>query len=94
MTIFQPLGPMICTLQTMQDTTLVLTFLTVNHTAVPIVTVISGLDHDTEVILAQMSWRFITKCLLETGRQQKAKKMLKTTTATTSNQQKINNNNK
>ena len=73
-TIFQPLGPMISTLQTLQDTTLSLTFLIVVHTPVPIVTIISGLDHDTEVIFAQMTWRFITKCLLETGRQQKAKK--------------------
>ena len=86
MTIFQLLGTMISTLQTMQDTTLILTLMIVWRTSVPIVTVISGLDHNTELIFAQMSWKYITKCLLETGQQQKTIKA-KTTTATTTNQQ-------
>ena len=68
MTTYQPLGAMIYTLQTMQDTTLILTLLIVNSTASPIATIISGLDHDTDNIFAQMSWRFIMKCLLETWR--------------------------
>ena len=70
----------------MQDTTLILTLMIVWRTAVPIVTITSGLDHDTEIIFAQMSWRYITKCLLETGQQQKTIKA-KTTMATTTNQQ-------
>ena len=71
----QPLvRAMICILRTMREEIPVLT-LTVTHTAaVPIVTIISGLDHDTGIISAQMSWRFIMKCLLETGRQHKTKK--------------------
>ena len=84
---FQLLETMISTLQTMQDTTLILTLMIVWRTAVRIVTIISGLDHDTEVIFAQMSWRYITKCLLETGQEQKTIKV-KTTTATTKNQHK------
>ena len=47
--------------------------LSVTRTAVPIVTIICGLEHDTGIISAQMSWRFIMKCLLETGQQQKTK---------------------
>ena len=71
--------------------------LVVTRTAVPIVTIISGLDHDTGIISAQMSWRFIMKCLLETGRQHKTKKAYKTnkqtatttiTTKTSTDQQK------
>ena len=46
----------------------------VTRTAVTIATVICGLDQDTEIIFAQMSWRFITKCLLETEQQHKTKK--------------------
>ena len=68
---------MISTLQTMQDTIPILTFLFVRRTVVPIVTILSGLEHDTEIIFVQMSWRFITKSLLETGQphyKRKAKK--------------------
>ena len=50
----------------MQDTILILASLFVRRTAVPIVTILNGLEHD---IFLQMSWRFITKSLLETGRQ-------------------------
>ena len=64
---------MICILRTMREEIPILT-LTVTRTPVPIVTIISGLDHDTGIISAQMSWRFIMKCLLETGRQRKTKK--------------------
>ena len=65
----QPLvGAMICILRTMREEIPILT-LVVTRTAVPIVTIISGLEHDTGIISAQMSWRFIMKCLLETGRQ-------------------------
>ena len=77
MTIFQLLGTMISTLQTMQHTILILTFLFVRRTVVPIVTILSGLEHDTEIIFVQMSWRFITKSLPETMRpyyKRKAKK--------------------
>ena len=67
----QPLvGAMICILRTMREEIPILT-LVVTRTAVPIVTIISGLDHDTGIISAQMSWRFIMKCLLKTARQQK-----------------------
>ena len=70
----QPLvRAMICILRTMREETPILT-LTVGRTAVPIATIISGLDHDTGIISAQMSWRFTMKCLLETGRQHKTKK--------------------
>ena len=65
MTIFQLLGTMISTLQTMQDTILILASLFVRRTAVPIVTILNGLEQN---IFLQMSWRFITKSLLETGR--------------------------
>ena len=64
---------MICILRTMREEIPILTFI-VSRTAVPIVTIISRLDHDTGVISAQMSWKFIMKCLLETGRQQKTTK--------------------
>ena len=78
----------------MPDTTLILTFLIVIRTASPIVTIISGLDHDTEVTFVQMSWRFFMKCLVETGGNKKNKERKKKTTATTTNQQKISNNKK
>ena len=77
MTIFQLLGTMISTLQTMQDTILILTLLFVRRTAVPIVTILSGLEHDTEIVFLQMSWRFITKSLLETGGQHNKRKAKK-----------------
>ena len=66
-------GALICILRTMREEIPILT-LVVTRTAVPIVTIISGLDHDTGIISAQMSWRFIMKCLLETGRQHKTTK--------------------
>ena len=92
MTIFQLLGTMISTLQTMQDTMLILTLQFVRRTVVPIVTILSGLEHDTEIIFVQMSWRFITKSLLETGQphyKRKAKKTATTaTTKTSTSQQK------
>ena len=71
----QPLvGAMICILRTMREEIPILT-LVVARTAVPIATIGSGLDHDTGKISAQMSWRFIMKCLLEIGgRQHKTKK--------------------
>ena len=78
-------GALICILRTMREEIPILT-LVVTRTAVPIVTIISGLDHDTGIISAQMSWRFIMKCLLETGQQQKAKETRKTTTVTKTNQ--------
>ena len=56
---------MISTLQTMQGTILILTLRVVTRTAVPIATMGSGLEHDTGIISAQMSWRFIMKCLLK-----------------------------
>ena len=62
---------MISTLQTMQGTMLILTLRVVTRTAVPIATMGSGLEHDTGIISAQMSWRFIMKCLLKTAKQQK-----------------------
>ena len=73
MTIFQLLGTMISTLQTMQDTILILASLFVRRTAVTIVSILTGLEHD---IFLQMSWRFITKSLLEikTGRQHNKRK--------------------
>ena len=71
----QPLvGAMICILRTMREEIPILTLIATRTSAVPIVTIISGLDHDTGIISAQMSWRFIMKCLLETGRQHKTKK--------------------
>ena len=65
-------GAMICILQTMREEIPILT-LVATRTAVPIVTIISGLIHDTEIISAQMSWRFIMKCLLKTLWQQRNK---------------------
>ena len=86
MVMVQPLvRAMICILRTMREEIPSLTLI-VTRTAVPIVTIISGLDHDTGIISAQMSWKFIMKCLLETGQQQKTKETKKTTT----NQRKIN----
>ena len=74
MIMVQPLvRALICILRTMREEIPILT-LVVTRTAVPIVTILSGLDHDTGFISAQMSWRFIMKCLLETGRQHKTKK--------------------
>ena len=80
MTIFQLLVAMISTLQIMQDTILILTSLFVSGTAVHIVTILPGLEHE---IFLQMSWRFITKSLLETGRQHSKRKAKKTTTTKT-----------
>ena len=75
MIMVQPLVmAMICTLRTMREEIPILTLIVTCTAAVPIVTIISGLDHDTDIISAQMSWRFIMKCLLETGRQHKTKK--------------------
>ena len=74
----QPLvGAMICILRTMREEIPILTLIVTRTAAVPIVTIISGLDHDTGIISAQMSWRFIMKCLLETGQQQKTKETKK-----------------
>ena len=75
MIMVQPLvRAMICILRTMREEIPVLTLIVTRTAAVPIVTIISGLDHDTGIISAQMSWRFIMKCLLETGQQHKTKK--------------------
>lgn len=52
---------MIYTWQIMRVTITILA-LTVTHTQALIVTIISGLE---TLISAQMSWRFITKCLLK-----------------------------
>ena len=52
----------------------------VSSTTVRIVTVLPGLEHK---IFLQMSWRFITKSLLETGRQHSKRKAKKKTTKTT-----------
>ena len=94
MTIFQLLVAMISTLQTMQDTILVLTLIIVISTESHIATIESGLEHNTGIISAQMSWRFIMKCLLKTVKQQKPESKTKTTTTTTTvtttNQRKIN----
>ena len=73
--IFQLLGAMTSTLQTMQDTILILGLVIVISTEGHIATIVSGLEHNTGIISAQMSWRFIMKCLLEIGgRQHKTKK--------------------
>ena len=76
MTIFQLLeeGAMISTLQTMQDTILILPLVVVMSTEGHIATIKSGLEHNTGIISAQMSWRFIMKCLLKTAKQQKTRK--------------------
>lgn len=68
---------MISTLQTMQDTILILTLVIVTSTERHIVTMESGLEHNTGIISAQMSWRFIMKCLLKTVKQQKTRKQNK-----------------
>ena len=86
---------MICALRTMREEIPILTLVVPRTEAVPIVTIISGLDQDTGIISAQMSWRFIMKCLLEIGQQQKTKETRKTTTvtvivATVTNQRKTN----
>ena len=95
MIIFQLLeeGAMISTLQTMQGTILILTLTIVPRTAVHIATIEFGLEHDTRIISAQMSWRFIMKCLLKTVKPQKTREQNKkhyTTTVITTNQRKIN----
>ena len=72
MTVFQLLVAMISTLQTMQDTIVILTLVIVTSTEGHIATIEFGLaEHNTGIISAQMSWRFIMKCLLKTARQQK-----------------------
>ena len=83
---------MISTLQTMQDTILILGLVIVTGTEGHIATIESGLEHDTGLISAQMSWRFIMKRLLKTVKQQKTRKQNKKTTTTviTTNQRKIN----
>ena len=64
--IFQLLGAMTSTLQTMQDTMLILTLVIVISTEGHIATIEFGLaEHNTGIISAQMSWRFIMKCLLK-----------------------------
>ena len=56
----------------MQDTIVILTLVTVTSTKGHIATIKSGLaEHNTGIISAQMSWRFIMKCLLKTAKQQK-----------------------
>ena len=86
MIMVQPLvGAMIYILRTMREEIPILTLI-VTRTAGLIATIAFGLEHDTGIISAQMSWRFIMKCLLETGQQQKTKETRKTTT----NQRKIN----
>ena len=81
-------GAMICLLTTMREEIPILS-LVVNRTGGLIATIGFGLEHDTGIISAQMSWRFIMKCLLETEQLQKTKETRKTTVATT-NQRKIN----
>ena len=82
----QPLvAAMICLLRTMREQIPILTLI-VTRTAGLIATLAFGLEHDTGINSAQMSGRFIMKCLLETGQQQKTKETRKTTT----NQRKIN----
>ena len=81
-------GAMICILRTMREEIPILA-LVVTRTAGLIATIAFGLEHDTGIISAQMSWKFIMKCLLETGQQQKTKETRKIT-VTTTNQRKIN----
>ena len=78
-------GALICILRTMRKEIPILA-LVVTRTAGLIATIAFGLEHDTGIISAHMSWRFIMKCLLETGQQQKAKETRKTTTVTKTNQ--------
>lgn len=66
-------GAMICLLTTMREEIPILTLI-VTRTAGLIATIAFGLENDTGIISAQMSWRFIMKCLLETGQQQKQRK--------------------
>ena len=74
MVMVQPsVGALICIFRTMREEISILTLI-VTRTAVPIVTIFSGLD---QVISAQMSWRFIVKCLLEPRQQQKTNKAKK-----------------
>ena len=62
----------------MQDTIVILTFVTVKSTEGHIATIKSGLaEHNTGIISAQMSWRFIMKCFLKTAKQQKTRKQNK-----------------
>ena len=75
----------------------ILSLIVTRSAAVPIATIGRGpgLEHDTGIISAQMSWRFIMKCLLKTVKQQKPESKTKTTTTTTTtvtttNQRKIN----
>ena len=82
-------GAVICLLRTMREEIPILP-LVVTRTAGLIATLAFGLEHDTGINSAQMSGRFIMKCLLETGQQQKTKETRKTTTVTTTNQRKIN----
>ena len=70
---------MIYLLMTMREQIPILSLI-VTRTAGLIVTIAFGLEHDTGIISAQMSWRFIMKCLLETGQQRKTKETKKTTT--------------
>ena len=73
----QPLvGTLICIFRTMRKEIPILA-LVVTRTAGLIATIAFGLEHDTGIISAQMSWRFIMKCLLETGQQQKTKETKK-----------------
>ena len=72
-------GAVICLLRTMREEIPILTLTATRTAAVRIATIASGLEHDTVIISAQMSWRFIMKCLLETGRQHKTKKHKKQT---------------
>ena len=52
----QPLvGAMICILRTMREEIPILTLIVTRTAAVPIVTITSGLEHDTGIISAQMS---------------------------------------
>ena len=86
----QPLvRAVICILRTMREEIPTLT-LVVTRTAGLIATIAFGLEHDTGTSSAQMSGKFIMKCLLETRQQQKTKETRKTTTVATTNQRKIN----
>ena len=67
-------GAMISILRTTREEIPILTLIATRTAAVPIAAIRSGLEHDTGIISAQMSWRFIMKCLLETGGQHKTKK--------------------
>ena len=61
--VVQPLvGAMICTLRTMREEIPFLTFI-VTRTAGLIATIAFGLEHDTGIISAQMSWKFFYEVL-------------------------------